>query len=86
MSGTTEADAPTAALVALAESRGVATSYWSFFGDRVEVPAATLRAVLGAMGVTAETDARGRACHRRRGGTPLARPAAAVARRSRGLG
>lgn len=57
MSGTTEADDPTAALVALAESRGVATSYWSFFGDRVEVPATTLRAVLRAMGVTAETDA-----------------------------
>ncbi len=45
------------ALVELAEAHGVSTSYWSFYGDRVEVPATTLRAVLRAMGVAAETDA-----------------------------
>lgn len=49
-------DAPTPQLTALAEAYGVATEYWSFFGDRVHVPAATLRAVLSAMGVDAETD------------------------------
>ena len=37
-------DAPAPALAALAEACGVADRYWSFFGDRVEVPAATLRA------------------------------------------
>lgn len=47
----------TPALVALAEACGVSTSYWSFFGDRVDVPAATLRAILAAMGVQARTDA-----------------------------
>lgn len=49
--------APTADLAALAEAYGIATSYWSFFGDRVHVPAATLRAVLAAMHVDASTDA-----------------------------
>ncbi|KZE89760.1 4-alpha-glucanotransferase [Microbacterium sp. TNHR37B] len=44
-------DQPSATLVALAEAHGVATEYWSFFGDRVAVPAGTLRAVLAAMGV-----------------------------------
>ncbi|WP_431805142.1 4-alpha-glucanotransferase [Microbacterium sp. bgisy203] len=50
-------DAPTPDLIALAEAHGVATSYWSFFGDRVTVPASTLRAVLRAMSVEVETDA-----------------------------
>ena len=50
-------DAPAPALTALAEACGVATEYWSFFGDRVHVPAATLRAILHAMGVDAQTDA-----------------------------
>ncbi|HEX5731015.1 4-alpha-glucanotransferase [Microbacterium sp.] len=50
-------DAPAPALTALAEAYGVATEYWSFFGDRVHVPAATLRAILHAMGVDAQTDA-----------------------------
>jgi 4-alpha-glucanotransferase len=49
-------DAPTPELTALAEEYGVATEYWSFFGDRVHVPAATLRAILSAMGVDAQTD------------------------------
>ncbi|MFG6492792.1 4-alpha-glucanotransferase [Microbacterium sp. P03] len=49
--------APSDALVALAEANGIATEYWSFFGDRVHVPAATLRAVLRAMGIRAQTEA-----------------------------
>jgi len=48
---------PTPALTALAEAHGVATAYWSFFGDRVTVPAQTLRTVLRAMGVDPQTDA-----------------------------
>jgi 4-alpha-glucanotransferase len=43
--------------VRLADAHGIATEYWSFFGERVHVPAPTLRAVLTAMGVAAETDA-----------------------------
>lgn len=46
-----------AALLALAEAHGIATEYWSFFGDRVSVPADTLRTVLRAMGVDPATDA-----------------------------
>lgn len=48
---------PTPALTALAEAHGVATAYWSFFGDRVTVPGETLRTVLRAMGVDPRTDA-----------------------------
>ncbi|MBN9176889.1 MAG: 4-alpha-glucanotransferase [Microbacterium sp.] len=48
---------PGDALVRLADAHGIATEYWSFFGERVQVPAATLRAVLRAMGVAAVTDA-----------------------------
>ncbi len=50
-------DRPGPALAALAEAHGVATHYWSFFGEDVHVPAATLRAVLRAMGVDPQTDA-----------------------------
>ena len=50
-------DAPTPDLVRLASAYGIATEYWSFFGDRVQVPASTLRAVLAAMGIDASTDA-----------------------------
>lgn len=50
-------DTPTPALTDLAEAHGIATEYWSFFGDRVSVPATTLRAVLRSMGVDAGTDA-----------------------------
>ena len=50
-------DLPTPDLVRLAESHGIATEYWSFFGDRVQVPAPTLRAVLTAMHVDTSTDA-----------------------------
>ena len=49
-------DRPSAALARLAEAWGIATGYWSFFGDWVEVPAPTLRAVLRAMGVEATTE------------------------------
>lgn len=48
---------PTPTLLRLAEAHGIATGYWSFFGDRIEVPASTLRAMLQAMGVDATTDA-----------------------------
>lgn len=50
-------DIPTPTLVALAEAHGVATEYSSFYGDRVRVPATTLRTVLAAMGVDADDDA-----------------------------
>jgi 4-alpha-glucanotransferase len=50
-------DAPTPDLVRLAAVHGIATEYWSFFGDRVQVPASTLRAVLAAMRVDASSDA-----------------------------
>ncbi|MFH8252864.1 4-alpha-glucanotransferase [Microbacterium sp. B2969] len=46
-------DSPTPTLAALAQAHGVATGYWSFFGDRVEVPASTLRRILTAMGIDA---------------------------------
>ncbi|GAA1977113.1 4-alpha-glucanotransferase [Microbacterium pumilum] len=52
-----EFDRPSAALAQLAEAWGIATGYWSFFGDWVEVPATTLRAVLRAMDVEATTEA-----------------------------
>ena len=52
----TSDDRPTPALVMLAETYGVQASYWSFFGDRVEVPGPTLRAILAAMGVDARTE------------------------------
>lgn len=51
------ADSPTPDLARLAEAHGIATEYWSFFGDRVHVPAATLREILRAMHVEATTDA-----------------------------
>lgn len=50
-------DIPSATLVALAEAHGVTTEFSSFFGDRVRVPATTLRAVLAAMGVEVTDDA-----------------------------
>lgn len=53
---TTAPEPPSPALVTLAEACGVATWYWSFFGDRVEVPASTLRAILTAMRVAADSD------------------------------
>ncbi|TNU74088.1 4-alpha-glucanotransferase [Miniimonas arenae] len=55
---TNDADraAPSEQLRDLAERYGISTEYWSFFGDRVHVPAATLRAVLEAMGVATFTE------------------------------
>lgn len=50
-------DSPTPDLTRLAEAHGISTEYWSFFGDRVTVPADTLRSVLRAMRVEATTDA-----------------------------
>lgn len=49
--------APGPELTRLAEAYGIATEFWSFFGDRVVVPASTLRAVLAAMHVATSTDA-----------------------------
>ncbi len=43
-------------LGALADLHGVATAYWSAEGDRVQVPAATVRAALAAMGVEAHDE------------------------------
>lgn len=51
------AEVPSAELTRLAEAHGIVTEYWSFFGDRVRVPASTLRAVLAAMRVDATSDA-----------------------------
>ncbi|MFT4214055.1 MAG: 4-alpha-glucanotransferase [Microbacterium sp.] len=50
-------EAPSPELTRLAEAHAIATEYWSFFGERVRVPASTLRAVLAAMHVEATTDA-----------------------------
>ncbi|MFV0435325.1 MAG: 4-alpha-glucanotransferase [Leucobacter sp.] len=47
------ADTPTPELARLADAHGIAAEYWSFFGERVRVPASTLRVVLAAMGVDA---------------------------------
>jgi 4-alpha-glucanotransferase len=44
------------ALLALARARGVATEYWNWLGEHVLVPADTVRAVLGALGLDASTD------------------------------
>ncbi|ALJ22294.1 4-alpha-glucanotransferase [Microbacterium sp. No. 7] len=52
---TTHDEQPTPALIALAEAYGVSAEYWSFYGERVRVPASTLRAVLDALGVDAGT-------------------------------
>ena len=49
-------DAPSDLLRTLAQAHGVATEYWSFFGEQVHVPASTLRSVLTAMGVPAADD------------------------------
>jgi len=46
-------DRPSPALARLADAHGIATEYWSFFGERVSVPATTVRTILGAMGVDA---------------------------------
>lgn len=54
---TPASDRPAPALAALADAHGIATRYWSFFGEDVTVPEATLRAVLRAMGVDPQTDA-----------------------------
>lgn len=54
-------DTASPALTALAEASGIATEYWSFFGEQVRVPATTLRAILRAMGVDAADDERAEA-------------------------
>ncbi len=62
MSDDTASDLPSEQLTALAEAHGIATRYWSFFGDEVVVPASTLVAVLTAMEVAAhDADAVARA-------------------------
>lgn len=49
-------DAPSAALADLAHAYGVATKYWDWQGRHVTVPAATIHAVLRALGVDAADD------------------------------
>src|SRR6187200_2989981 len=49
-------EAPSAELVQLARSYGVATEYWDWLGEHVTVSASTVRTVLGALGVDASTD------------------------------
>lgn len=46
---------PSAALLALARAHGIRTSHWSFFGEHVTASAPTLRALLAALGVHADT-------------------------------
>ncbi|MEE6296350.1 4-alpha-glucanotransferase [Georgenia wangjunii] len=59
MSTTTpqDVDSPSDELRRLAEAHGVATDFWDYTGDHRTVRAATIRAVLGALGVEAATDA-----------------------------
>jgi 4-alpha-glucanotransferase len=48
-------DGPSAALVELAGAYGISSSYWSFYGEHVQVSAPTLLALLRAMGVDVDT-------------------------------
>lgn len=48
--------APSAALTELARAHGVATEYWDWQGAHVTVAAETVRSVLGALEVAAQTD------------------------------
>ncbi|MBM6405656.1 4-alpha-glucanotransferase [Phycicoccus sp. CSK15P-2] len=50
-------DAPTPRLAELAQAHGVATEYWNWLGHHVTVPAASIVAVLAALGVDAADDA-----------------------------
>ncbi|KAE8763233.1 4-alpha-glucanotransferase [Georgenia thermotolerans] len=50
-------DAPSEDLRRLAEAHGVSTEFWDFTGNHRLVTAATIRAVLAALGVPAATDA-----------------------------
>ncbi len=47
---------PTASLVALAHSHGVATEYWDWHGRHTRVSAESIRTVLDALGVDASTE------------------------------
>ncbi len=57
-------DTPSTALAGLARAHGVATEYWDWQGHHVTVSAATIRSVLGALGVRAESDAAAQAALR----------------------
>lgn len=80
------ADEPTPTLLALARAHGVATEYWSYSGEQVQVPAATLRAILGAMGAAAADDDEAAAALDEREAAPWRRlvPASTVVRRGGG--
>ncbi len=54
-------DIPSAELIELAETCGITTSFWSFFGERTQVPAAALRAILRGMGIDADSEPAARA-------------------------
>ena len=56
MSDSQHPDHPTERLVELAKAFDVATDYWDWQGEHVVVPAATIRAVLGALGVDASSE------------------------------
>ena len=56
MSDSPHADHPSERLVELAQAYGVATDYWDWQGQHVVVTAATIRAVLGALGVDAGSE------------------------------
>lgn len=75
----------TAPLRELAEAYGVASEYWSFFGERVVVPDETLRAVLAALGVPATTPdlVRVHLAHRKDDPWRRMLPASVVARQGR---
>jgi 4-alpha-glucanotransferase len=51
-----EIQTPSARLTELARSFGVATDYWDWRGRHVDVSSATIRSVLGALGVDASSD------------------------------
>lgn len=60
-------------LTSLADAYGIATEYWSFFGEQVRVPATTLLAILGAMGVDAVDDEQAEAALREAESAPWRR-------------
>ncbi len=60
---------PTAELIELAHAHGVATEFWDWQGVHTDVGDHTIRTVLGALGVPAETDADVRASLAARGET-----------------
>ncbi len=67
-------------LLALAQAHGVATDYWDWRGNHVQVPEETIVAVLAAMDVDASTSEAAGGSARGRADRPLAADAAAECR------